>query len=194
MLVLMLAIPSFFPRTNMPTFQALFPDTLSGVSVPEFLEGLTAFDDEIEARRQEAAAQDAVLRYVASVKEGELLKSLAHGVMWHGRFSCSWLWSGPRFALLAHALIPFSLFPSSFPTLPFHITSGSYEVGLKSVPKAGPIGSLRGTDNILSLTSEIYSGTPLVIQGSGAGADITAAGVIADMVDIATRGIFAERR
>jgi hypothetical protein len=51
-------------------FQALFPDTLSSVSVPEFLEGLTAFDDEIEARRKEAAAQGAVLRYVASMKEG----------------------------------------------------------------------------------------------------------------------------
>ena len=70
---------------------------------------------------------------------------------------------------------------------------GSYEVGLKSVPKTGPIGSLRGTDNILSLTSDIYSETPLVIQGSGAGADITAAGVIADMIDIATHGIIGDR-
>eukprot|EP00043_Microstomoeca_roanoka_P016100 m.163207 g.163207 ORF g.163207 m.163207 type:complete len:199 (-) comp16389_c0_seq6:2327-2923(-) len=58
------------------------------------------------------------------------------------------------------------------------------EVGLKSVPKDSPIGQLRGTDNILNVTSDIYA-QPLVIQGSGAGPDITAAGVVADMVDVA---------
>ena len=40
------------------------------MSVPEFLSGLTAFDAEIEERRKKAAADNAVLRYVASIKEG----------------------------------------------------------------------------------------------------------------------------
>jgi homoserine dehydrogenase len=62
------------------------------------------------------------------------------------------------------------------------------------VRKAGPIGSLRGADNILCLTSGIYSKTPLVVQVAGADPDITAAGVIADMVDIARRGISGEGR
>jgi homoserine dehydrogenase len=39
------------------------------------------------------------------------------------------------------------------------------------------------------LTSETYSATPLVRQGAGAGPDITAAGVVADMIDIATKGL-----
>ncbi|EDQ85379.1 uncharacterized protein MONBRDRAFT_34304 [Monosiga brevicollis MX1] len=59
------------------------------------------------------------------------------------------------------------------------------QVGLRPVPRSSPIGALSGTDNILNVHSDIYSSTPLVIQGSGAGADITAAGVVADMVEIA---------
>jgi hypothetical protein len=188
--VLRLASLRFFSLPITPSSQALFPDTLSGVSVPEFLEGLTAFDDEIEARRQEAAAQDAVLRYVASVKEGGF-QCLTKACLYVARM-LQLLVAVFREAICSPTCC-FSLPPSSLFSY-FTPPSGSYEVGLKSVPKAGPIGSLRGTDNILSLTSEIYSGTPLVVQGSGAGADITAAGVIADMIDIATRGIFAERR
>lgn len=89
------------------------------------------------------------------------------------------------------------IFPCSFPSHcpSLLVTPGSYEVGLKSVQKAGPIGSLRGTDNIFCLTSGIYRETPLVVQGAGADADITAAGIIADMVDIAlSRGISGEGR
>lgn len=63
---------------------------------------------------------------------------------------------------------------------------GALKVGLQAVPRAGPLGALRGTDNILQLHSDIYADRPLVVQGSGAGAIITAAGVIADCVEIAS--------
>jgi len=69
------------------------------------------------------------------------------------------------------------------------VSADGCKVGLQSVAQDTPIGRLRGTNNILNLTSDIYSTTPLVVQGAGAGPDITAAGVVADMVDIATKGL-----
>lgn len=67
-----------------------------------------------------------------------------------------------------------------------NLEGGACAVGLKAVPATSPIGALSGTDNILQLNSEVYNTTPLVVQGSGAGADVTALGVITDMVNIAS--------
>jgi len=64
------------------------------------------------------------------------------------------------------------------------LEDGACKVGLMAVPAESPIGALQGTDNILQLSSEVYCTTPLVVQGSGAGADVTALGVIADMVGV----------
>uniref|UniRef100_A0A7S3UDD7 Homoserine dehydrogenase n=1 Tax=Picocystis salinarum TaxID=88271 RepID=A0A7S3UDD7_9CHLO len=59
-------------------------------------------------------------------------------------------------------------------------------VGLQAVPKESPLGRLKGTDNLLEIHSEFYDPEPLVIQGRGAGPEITAAGVLADAVEIAS--------
>ncbi|XP_047318514.1 bifunctional aspartokinase/homoserine dehydrogenase 1 isoform X2 [Impatiens glandulifera] len=58
------------------------------------------------------------------------------------------------------------------------------EVGLQELPKASPLGRLRGSDNIMEIYSRCYKNQPLVIQGAGAGNDTTAAGVLADILDI----------
>ncbi|KAJ8646510.1 hypothetical protein MRB53_008258 [Persea americana] len=58
------------------------------------------------------------------------------------------------------------------------------EVGLKELPKDSPLGRLRGSDNVLEIYSRCYQELPLVIQGAGAGNDTTAAGVLADIVDL----------
>jgi homoserine dehydrogenase len=58
-------------------------------------------------------------------------------------------------------------------------------VGVCSVPADGPIGSLRGPDNMLVFTTDRYLDYPLVIRGPGAGAAVTAAGVLGDMLKIA---------
>ena len=55
-------------------------------------------------------------------------------------------------------------------------------VGLREVEASGPLGSLRGADNMVEFHSSIYSSSPLVVRGAGAGADVTAAGVLADML------------
>jgi aspartokinase/homoserine dehydrogenase 1 len=44
---------------------------------------------------------------------------------------------------------------------------------------------LSGSDNMLSFTTTRYKERPLVIKGPGAGAEVTAAGVFADIINIA---------
>nr|GMD71396.1 Homoserine dehydrogenase lacking ACT domain containing protein [Ipomoea batatas]GME06452.1 Homoserine dehydrogenase lacking ACT domain containing protein [Ipomoea batatas] len=58
------------------------------------------------------------------------------------------------------------------------------EVGIQEVPKNSALGRLRGSDNVLEIYSRCYKEQPLVIQGAGAGNDTTAAGVLADILDI----------
>ncbi|CAJ2645801.1 unnamed protein product [Trifolium pratense] len=55
--------------------------------------------------------------------------------------------------------------------------------GIQELPKNSALGRLRGSDN-LEIYTRCYSDQPLVIQGAGAGNDTTAAGVLADIVDI----------
>jgi aspartokinase/homoserine dehydrogenase 1 len=58
-------------------------------------------------------------------------------------------------------------------------------VSLQAVDRNHPFFSLSGSDNILAFTTERYHSSPLVIQGPGAGAAVTAAGVFADIVRVA---------
>lgn len=58
------------------------------------------------------------------------------------------------------------------------------EVGILEVPKESPLGRLRGSDNVLEIYSRCYDEQPLVIQGAGAGNYTTAAGVLADILEI----------
>jgi len=62
---------------------------------------------------------------------------------------------------------------------------GPIEVGLASVPTATVLGALQGPENIVSIRTERYDRYPLTISGPGAGAAVTAAGMIADMLDLA---------
>jgi aspartokinase/homoserine dehydrogenase 1 len=65
------------------------------------------------------------------------------------------------------------------------VAEGTARVGLQEVPAHGPIGSLRGPDNIVVFQTERYREHPLVIRGPGAGADVTAAGVLGDVLKTA---------
>jgi aspartokinase/homoserine dehydrogenase 1 len=60
-------------------------------------------------------------------------------------------------------------------------------VGLESVPPSSPMARLRGTDNQVAIYSKRYAENPLVVTGPGAGAAVTAAGVLNDIVAITTR-------
>ncbi len=62
---------------------------------------------------------------------------------------------------------------------------GHYEVGLRAVPRSSAVGRLRGPDNIVTLHTRYYTERPLVISGPGAGPEVTAAGVLGDMLRLA---------
>ncbi|KAG8456929.1 hypothetical protein KFE25_003756 [Diacronema lutheri] len=65
------------------------------------------------------------------------------------------------------------------------IEGGKLVVGPQSVPLSSPLGSLSGTDNLVEFYTQWYASSPLVVRGAGAGAGTTAAGVLADMVELA---------
>jgi bifunctional aspartokinase / homoserine dehydrogenase 1 len=67
------------------------------------------------------------------------------------------------------------------------IDSRGCRVGLRRLPRESPIGRLAGPDNILVFRTERYNDYPLVIQGPGAGAGVTAAGVLGDILKVAKR-------
>lgn len=63
-------------------------------------------------------------------------------------------------------------------------TNGVSSVGLKEIPQGHPLYDLEGSNNIVCLTTERYNQEPMLIQGYGAGAAVTAAGVFADILRI----------
>jgi bifunctional aspartokinase / homoserine dehydrogenase 1 len=58
-------------------------------------------------------------------------------------------------------------------------------VGLAEVPPTSPFAGLRGTANLVAFTTERYRSIPLVIQGPGAGLEVTAAGLFNDLSELA---------
>ncbi|HEY5824878.1 MAG TPA: bifunctional aspartate kinase/homoserine dehydrogenase I [Cyclobacteriaceae bacterium] len=64
------------------------------------------------------------------------------------------------------------------------LDQGKASVSLASVGTDHPFYSLKGSDNIILLTTERYHERPMVIRGPGAGASVTAAGVFADIIRI----------
>ena len=62
---------------------------------------------------------------------------------------------------------------------------GILEVKLVSVLQNSPLGSLKGSDAIFEIYTESYGAQPIVIQGAGAGAKVTARGVFGDILRIA---------
>jgi len=61
-------------------------------------------------------------------------------------------------------------------------------VGVEEVLKNSPFGRLQGTDNQVCITTNRYKNNPLIVTGPGAGADVTAAGVLNDILAIAISG------
>ena len=57
-------------------------------------------------------------------------------------------------------------------------------VSLEAVDASHPFFSLSGSDNIIAFATERYNERPLVIKGPGAGAEVTAAGVFAEMISV----------
>jgi homoserine dehydrogenase len=65
------------------------------------------------------------------------------------------------------------------------VTPRSVLVGVRAVPESSPFARVRGSDNQLVFTTARYKTNPLVITGPGAGAEVTAAGVLNDILRLA---------
>jgi aspartokinase/homoserine dehydrogenase 1 len=66
------------------------------------------------------------------------------------------------------------------------ISKSGISVGLEEISKESSLGRLKGTDNQVTITTQRYKQNPLIVTGPGAGAEVTAAGVLNDIIYIAS--------
>jgi aspartokinase/homoserine dehydrogenase 1 len=64
------------------------------------------------------------------------------------------------------------------------LEDGKASITLQMVDENHPFYMLSGSDNIISFTTDRYKERPLVVKGPGAGAEVTAAGVFADLINV----------
>lgn len=64
------------------------------------------------------------------------------------------------------------------------VEGGKVKVGLEKFDKSHPIAALKGSDNIINFYTQRYGANPLIVQGAGAGGEVTAMGVLADVLRV----------
>lgn len=64
------------------------------------------------------------------------------------------------------------------------LNNGKAKVGLKEIPLGHPFYNLEGKDNIVMFFTERYPDQPMIVKGAGAGAEVTASGLFADIIKI----------
>ncbi|MFH5833467.1 bifunctional aspartate kinase/homoserine dehydrogenase I [Halalkalibaculum sp. DA3122] len=70
--------------------------------------------------------------------------------------------------------------------------SGSATVKLEQIGPEHPFYGLKGSDNIIAFKTEHYEESPIVVKGPGAGANVTASGIIADILRISNAPTFGK--
>jgi aspartokinase/homoserine dehydrogenase 1 len=65
-------------------------------------------------------------------------------------------------------------------------SDGSMSAGLHAYPLEHPFANLSGSDNIVSFQTARYNTQPMIVRGPGAGPEVTAAGVFADLLRLAS--------
>ncbi len=66
------------------------------------------------------------------------------------------------------------------------LKDGKASIGLEAIGSSHPFYSLAGSENIISFTTGRYRANPLVVKGPGAGAEVTAMGVFADIISLSS--------
>lgn len=64
------------------------------------------------------------------------------------------------------------------------VANNQVKVGLEKFDRSHPIAALKGSDNIISFYTKRYGSNPLIVQGAGAGGEVTAMGVTADLLKV----------
>jgi len=67
------------------------------------------------------------------------------------------------------------------------VPSRAVKVGLEKFDTSHPIAGLKGSDNIIAFYTKRYGDRALIVQGAGAGAEVTAMGVLSDVIKIISR-------
>ncbi|EWC45255.1 hypothetical protein DRE_05982 [Drechslerella stenobrocha 248] len=67
------------------------------------------------------------------------------------------------------------------------VPSKAVKVGLEKFDVSHPIAGLKGSDNIIAFYTKRYGDRALIVQGAGAGAEVTAMGVLSDVIKIIAR-------
>ena len=62
--------------------------------------------------------------------------------------------------------------------------NGKASVGIKYIPKGHDFYNLEGSDNIVLFHTERYKTQPLIVKGAGAGSEVTASGIFADIIRV----------
>lgn len=61
------------------------------------------------------------------------------------------------------------------------------KIGLQMVSESSPFFNLAGSDNMIAFYSDRYEKNPLIVRGPGAGAEVTAAGILAELINIGSK-------
>lgn len=69
----------------------------------------------------------------------------------------------------------------------FDVDKKELEVKLVSVPSNSALGQLKGADNLIEIYTKSYGEIPIVIQGAGAGKQVTARGILTDILRISEK-------
>lgn len=67
------------------------------------------------------------------------------------------------------------------------VAAKQVKVGLEKFDRSHPIAALKGSDNIISFYTKRYGSNPLIIQGAGAGGEVTAMGVTGDLIRVVSQ-------
>ena len=67
------------------------------------------------------------------------------------------------------------------------LENGVAKVGLQEIPEGHDFYNLEGSDNIILFYTNRYTEQPLIVKGAGAGAEVTASGIFADIIRIGKR-------
>ena len=154
--------------------EPLYPPELASLPVPDFMSALPTLDAGFAERVSAAAAEGNVLRYAASVDP-------AAGTLTVGLKAVAA--SSPLGSLQGACRVTTK---ECWVAVVVGIATAAIVVVATMRPPCALLPLLAGADNLVEIHTQWYAdGRPLVVRGAGAGTGATAAGVLADMVDLA---------